>query len=233
VCRLLIWRLAQTRPHGRQAQQIVILPAHDHPQPTRSEQIGQRSRIAIQAIQAGQHLGEGDSEFGRIAGDRVSGPQQFPAVIAVSSVPKSAYPLMRMGLEHDGSSSDDFSAFASQIPWSADLIKATMRSGKLWRVRQRPLPGGLPGPVHIDHQPVLALPIPDASRRGAEWRSRDQIFLKHGSQCLHRRLIQGRQKPAERRAMRETVAIKERHEGTRKRQETCVKGFERGLPESV
>lgn len=42
----LFWRLLQALLDGRQVQQIVLLPAHDHPHPRRSEQIGQRRCIA-------------------------------------------------------------------------------------------------------------------------------------------------------------------------------------------
>src|SRR5258706_1128047 len=104
-----------------------------------------------------------------------------------------------------------------------------MRSGKLWRVRQCPLPCGLPGSVYIDDQPWLSLPIPDAAWRGGEWRSSDQIFLKHSAQRFHGWLIQGRQKTAERRAMGETLTTKQRHESARKRHESRVKGFECGF----
>src|SRR6266566_5050339 len=42
--RLLIWWELQPCAHSRQVQQVVVLPAHDHPRPTRGEQIGMRSR---------------------------------------------------------------------------------------------------------------------------------------------------------------------------------------------
>ena len=102
---LLIWRLLQTRLDSRQFPQIVVFAAHNHPQPTRDEQIGQRSRIAIQSVQAKQHLGEGQRQRCGIARDHFSCPQQFTAIIAISRASEGGQPLMRMCLQHGGASS--------------------------------------------------------------------------------------------------------------------------------
>src|SRR2546430_7228147 len=88
--RLLIWWELQPRAHSRQVQQVVVLPAHDHPRPSRGEQIGKRSRIPIQAVQTSQDMREGKRKRGGIALDRCSGSQQFPPVIAIASVAERA-----------------------------------------------------------------------------------------------------------------------------------------------
>src|SRR5215470_10499575 len=222
---LLIWRKAQPVLHGRQVQQIVCLATYNDPQSTRSEQISQWGGIAIQTVQAHEDVRKWEGERRSIAGDHVSGTQEFRPVIPIAEVSKRAEPLMRMCLEHDGSRSDDFPSSTSQVPWRADPIKPAVSSWKLWRVGQRPLPGSLPGPIDIDDEPMLVLTIPDPAWWGSERRSRDQVFLKDNAERLDCWLVQSGQKTAERRAMWEVIPAKERHEGVRKRQKTCVKSL--------
>ncbi len=125
--RLLIGRASQTRAHGRQVHQVILPPAHHDPGSARGEEIGKRSRIAIQSVQTSQDVGEGKRERGGRVGDHGSGTQQFPPVIAISGVSKRGEPLVRVSLEHRGSRAHDFSTLASQV-----LKAAETKSKRRW-----------------------------------------------------------------------------------------------------
>ena len=88
--RLLIGWLLQTCAHGRQVQEVIVLPAHNNPRSTSGEEIDKRSGIAIQAVQTRQDMGEGKGKRAGIAADRCSGSQQFPPVIAIACVAERA-----------------------------------------------------------------------------------------------------------------------------------------------
>jgi hypothetical protein len=124
--RLLIGWLLQTRTHGRQVQEVIVPPAHNHPGSTSGEQIDKRSGIAIQAVQTSQDVGEGKRKRGGIAADHRSGSQQFPPVITIAGVAERAQPLVRMRLQNCRSRPGDFSSFASQLCGSRDQLKAAM-----------------------------------------------------------------------------------------------------------
>src|SRR5439155_5569667 len=105
MCRLLIGRASQTLLDGRQVQQVILPPVHHDPGSTWGEEIGKRSRIAIQSVQTSQDVGEGKRERGGIVSYHGSGTQQFPPVIAISCVSKRAEPLVRVSLGFGNDSS--------------------------------------------------------------------------------------------------------------------------------
>ena len=135
--RLLIGWLLQTRTHGRQVQQVIVLPAHNNPGSTSGEEIGQRSGIAIQAVQTSQDVGEGKRKRAGIAADHRSGSQQFTPVITIAGVAERAQPLVRMRLQNRRSRAGDFSPFASQDiralrpAQSGDGAQEGLRSGEV------------------------------------------------------------------------------------------------------
>ena len=124
-CLLIGW-LLQTRTHGRQVQEVIVLPAHNHPRSTSGKEIDQRSGIAIQTVQTRQDVAEGKRKRAGIALDRCSGSQQFPPVITSACVAERAQPLVRMRLQDRRSRAGDFSPFASQVAGSCNQLKAAM-----------------------------------------------------------------------------------------------------------
>src|SRR5712692_1263910 len=124
--RLLIGWLPQTHTHGRQVQEVIVLPAHNDPRPTSGKEIGQRSGIAIQSVQTSQDVGERKRKRAGIAADHRSGSPQFPPVIPIAGVAERAQPLVRMRLQNRRSRAGDFSPFASQVCGSRDQLKAAM-----------------------------------------------------------------------------------------------------------
>jgi hypothetical protein len=59
---LLVGWVLQTGVHLGQVQQMIVLAAHNDPRSVLREQIGKRSRIAVQSVQARQDVGEGKSK---------------------------------------------------------------------------------------------------------------------------------------------------------------------------
>src|SRR6266704_722965 len=228
--RLLIGWLLQTRTHGRQVQEVIVLPAHNDPRSTSGEEIGQRSGIAIQAVQTSQDVGEGKRKRAGIAADHRSGSQQFTPVIAIACISETGQPLMGMRLEHGGSRAHDFSPLASQVPGSSDQIKATMRSRKVCCLGKCSLSGSLFCSIDIYHDPMLALPIPYPTWRGGEHRSCNQVFLKERAERFNGPLIKGGQKAGKRCRMRQVRSPKKRHERFGKREESLIKGREGLFP---
>lgn len=92
---------------------------------------------------------------------------------------------MGMRLEYNRTRADDFSSFASLIARCAYLIKTTMRNRQGFGLRQCSLTGRLPGPIHVDHEPLSACSV-------------KQVLLKECAQDFHRRLIKGRKKAGQR-----------------------------------
>ena len=129
---------------------------------------------------------------------------------------------MRMRLEQDCAGADDFSPLTPLIAWRADLVKTTMRRGQDFRLRKRPLPGGGPRSIHIDHRPLLSRPIEQTAREVKRFASKE-IFLKARTQSFHCRLVKGRKKTRKGRTMRQTISPKQGHERLGKWSEPFVK----------
>src|SRR5260221_11125828 len=67
--RLLIGWLLQTHPHGREVQEVIVLPAHNDSRSTSGKEIGQRTAIAIQSFPTSQNVGERKGKRAGIAAD--------------------------------------------------------------------------------------------------------------------------------------------------------------------
>ncbi len=130
---------------------------------------------------------------------------------------------MRMRLEQDRAGADDFSPLAPLIAWRADLVKTTMRRRQNFRLRKRPLPGGLSSSIHIDHQPLLSRPI-EQTARGVKRFASKEILLKARTQSFHCRLVKGRKKTRKGRTMGQTISPKQGHERLGKWSKPFVKG---------
>jgi len=228
--RLLIGWLLQTRTHGRQVQEVIVLPAHNDPRSTSGKEIDQRSGSAIQTVQTRQDVAEGKRKRAGIALDRCSGSQQFPPVIASAGVAERAQPLVRMRLQDRRSRAGDFSPFASQVAGSCDQLKAAMGQRQVCALGKCPKAHCLFCAIDIHHGPLATLPIPHPTSWGSERRSRHQIFLKEYAQCLHRCLLKGREIAGKRRRMRQVCSAKQRHERLGKRKESVIKGLQRAFP---
>src|SRR5216684_5472678 len=180
--RLLIGWLLQTCTHGRQVQEVIVLPAHNDPRSTSAKEIGQRSGIAIQAVQTSQDVGERKRKRAGIAADHRSGSQQFPPVITIASVAERAQPLVRMRLQDRRSRACDFSPFASQVCGSRDQLKAAVGRGKVCGLGKCPLSNCLFCSIDIHYGPMASQAIPHPTRWGSERRACYQIFLKERAQ---------------------------------------------------
>ena len=173
--RLLIGWLLQTRTHGRQVQQVIVLPAHNNAGSASGEEIGKRSGIAIQSVQTSQDVGEGKRKRAGIAADHRSGSQQFTPVITIAGVAERAQPLVRMRLQNRRSRACDFSPFASQVAGRRDQLKAAMGRRKVCGLGKCSLPDCLFGAIDIHHGPMASQAIPHPTRWRSERRSRHQI----------------------------------------------------------
>ena len=94
-----------------------------------------------------------------------------------------------MCLENHRSDTNDFSTLASGVVWRAHLITSAMgkRQGVcLW---QGTLPRGLPGPIHVDHDPLRTRSVRQATERG-KWFAGKHLLVKAGAQGFHRALIE-------------------------------------------
>src|SRR5579884_937870 len=66
---------------------------------------------------------------------------------------------MHMCLKHNRSGADDFSPLASLIAWGTYQIETPMRRRQGVRLRKCALASGLPGPIHVDHEPSPSRPV--------------------------------------------------------------------------
>src|ERR1022692_126525 len=130
-----------------------------------------------------------------------------------------------MSLQNRCSRACDFSALASQVAGCTDQVKAAMRCRKVGSLRKCSLSGCLLCAIDIHHGPLLALSIPHSSRRGSEYRSCHQIFLKECAQRLHGRLIQGCKKAGKGCRMRQLRSPEKCHERVGKRKKSLIKGL--------
>ncbi len=80
---------------GRAAQikPAILLAPSNHPTLAREELL-QRGRVSIQAVDAHDDVGQGKRKRCRIRGDSLQGVSQFFTVITVSRTRKGAHPLM-------------------------------------------------------------------------------------------------------------------------------------------
>lgn len=220
-------RMSKSRFDLWQSQQGIVFAAPDEAK-ARGHDIGQRSGIAIESVEADQDLGERKRKGGRVTGDGLNGAFQFSAIVSIPWSRIGTHPLMPMSLENGGPRTQHFSALAPPIARSRNLLKTTMRLWQGLPLRQRPLTRCLPGSIHIHDHKLLAHTIPQATR-GSERLSRHQILLKERPQRLHRRLIKGRKISSERRAVWQAIWPKERHKCACKRQASLVIRLEGGF----
>ena len=128
-----------------------------------------------------------------------------------------------MGLQDGGAGAHDFSALAPSVSGGTDLIQAPPRGWVLWTGGQGTLASGLSRGVDIDDHQAL----PPSIRQPADLLLREPMLealvLKERSQRLHAGLIHIGEKTAQRRAVRQLLTAKERHEGTGKRRQALEK----------
>src|SRR5947209_2614746 len=134
----------------RKLQEAVVTTSGNHPKAS-SQDIDERSGIAIKAIETKQHRSGRKGKLCGIAGAHLDSPQQFASIIPIAWPTNRAQKLMRMRLEHDRAGAHYFAPFAPLIARRADSLETAMRGGQRLQLRQRTLAGGLSGPVHIDH----------------------------------------------------------------------------------
>jgi hypothetical protein len=84
---------------------------------------------------------------------------------------------MRMRLENYCPDANNFSPLAPLIAWRAYLIKPTMGSGQVFRLRQCPLASRLSSPVHIDDEPLPTAPINQATEGGKRFACKQILSL--------------------------------------------------------
>src|SRR6266567_3111511 len=191
---LLVWWAAQTLLDHLQIQECVVFASRNETQ-TGGQNIGQRSGVAIQAIQTYQDLGSREQERGRVAGDHTRGPLQISSVVTIARATKSSHPLMGVRLKDSRPGSYHFPPLAPEIPRSRDLIKTTTCHGQGLQLGECSLTGHLFGSIHIDNDPMLAQTIPQATW-GGERLARHEICLRIASAVPPRSLDQGLQESA-------------------------------------
>ena len=135
---------------------------------------------------------------------------------------------MSMSLQDGGTRSHNFPPFASGVAGGTQGAQAPLWHRPIRCLWQSALAGCLSRAIHIENEEVVPLPIPQST-----WmllfhqRTSQQIFQNKGSQGLDRSLIKRREKAAECRTGRQTVASKERHERVCPGLHPLVKAFQR------
>ncbi len=231
---LIRWEL-QALLNSRLLDQMIRLASHHHRRSLCSpiwivrQQIRQRSRITIQAIEANDDARERKRERVGIGRNDAARPLEFLAILPIARVAKCAQPLVRVRLQNRRPCSGHFPALASQVSRSTDPVKTAMNRRQVWGGWKRALASCLFGAIHIHEQPLSIQPIPQPSRRSAERRARQQVFQKQRAQRLHTRLIQDRQIPREGRWGGKIGSAKQRHEFAGKRLDALAKRPQRRL----
>src|SRR6266516_4253595 len=139
-------------------QQRVIFTARNHAQPT-AQDIGQRSGIAIQTVEADHDLGKRKGKCQRVPGHSLQSTVQFLPIFPIARSRIRAEPLMGKRLENGGPGSHDFPAFAPGVAGGTNLAHPTMGGGKSWLAWERTLAGSLSSAIHIHDPPLVALPV--------------------------------------------------------------------------
>ena len=98
-----------------------------------------------------------------------------------------------MRLKHNRPCPYDLSPLPSVITRCANLIKSAMGSRQGVCLRQSALAGGSPGPIDINHDPLLTGSVKQATGRKKRLAGQ-QILLKGYSERFHTGLIQCRKK---------------------------------------
>jgi hypothetical protein len=87
--------------------------------------------------------------------------------------------------------------------------------------------GSLPCAIDIEHQPIISLPIPQSPRLLLLLqRSGQQVFQKKRAESLDCGLVERCEKAGKRRAMRQSVPIKQGHERVGERLQALIERFE-------
>src|SRR5512135_1402498 len=107
------------------------------------EEIRQRSRIAIQAIEANDDVGERKRERAGIRRNYGTRLFELLAILPIARVATCAQPLVRVRLQDRRPCSDHFPALASQMSRSTHSVKAAMRRWQIFRRWKRALAGRL------------------------------------------------------------------------------------------
>ena len=173
----LIWGTRKRLFDHLQSQKVVVTTrCAITPRPApRTSISGAASRVV--PIQTQQDRSERKPELGSIAGDHLESSQQLATVIPIAWSTKLAQKLMRMCLKDDRTDTHDFSPLAPLITRRTHLIETTMGDGQRFHLRERALAGGLAGPIHVDHHPLLFRPATQAAR-GSKRGAGQQILLK-------------------------------------------------------
>src|SRR5260370_8794482 len=96
-----------------------------------------------------------------------------------------------------------------------------MGSGQPVSLRQCALTSRLPGPIHIDDDPLRSCSVEQTTGRRERF-ARISILLKARAQSFRSGLIKGGKKTRKRRAMRQAVATKQGHKGVCPRRQSFV-----------
>jgi len=129
---------------------------------------------------------------------------------------------MGMGLQERGAGPHDFPPLAPRVARGTDRLQPPLWRGQIQPLRQSTLACGLPGAVQIEDHPSLPSPVPQTSHPLGGSRASQRVLQEHATQRFHTRLVQGRKKATERRAMRQLAASEQGHERRRKRLQTLV-----------
>src|SRR6266567_3804888 len=194
--------------------------------PAESSQFLDQTSIAVLSIQAHHPLGTRKLLHFEIALYGSNSTLEVPPVVAIACSPKGAQPLMRVRLQHSGAGPDPFTSFASEIARRTHLAQPSVGRRMIWSLRQSPLARGLPRPIDIKDQPLVAVPIPMSTWLLGRHRPGEHIFQQQGAQGIHRGLVKAGEKAGEGRTMREPLASKQRHEGGGKGKQTIQEVFQ-------
>src|SRR6266571_2349501 len=205
--------------------------------PAESSQFLDQTSIAVLSIQAHHPLGTRKLLLFYISLYVSNSTLEIPPVVAIACSPKGAQPLMRVRLQHSGAGPDPFTSFASEIARRTHLAQPSVGRRMIWSLRQSPLARGLPRPIDIKDQPLVAVPIPMSTWLLGRHRPGEHIFQQQGAQGIHRGLVKAGEKAGEGRTMREPLASKQRHEGGGKGKQTIQEVFQgafatKGLPKT-
>src|SRR5712691_5383592 len=217
----------QPRLHERVIEHGVIFAAHHKRIASKGSDNNTRPILPIQSQESALW---GELVRHQVASNGGHCLAQLLAVLSIAPIAPTAEPLGTVSLRDDRAGTHHFSSLASRVPSSTQFLQPTRSGRQVGELWQGPLAGCFSGAIDVKDEPAPPTAIHQSPglpllRKGP----RHQVVEKEAPQGLYGLLCERRQKARKRRACRQTVAPKERHEGRGKGLHPLVEGLQGAL----
>jgi len=157
-------RQSQSRLDLWPGEQTILFASQNPGQPQTCEPFD-NDPIAIQSIQSHQAMIAGYPLRGKNGNDALGCTQQLCTIVSIACPGEGSHPLMGLGLQDRRTAPAQFAAFAPQIPFRTDRVKAALGRWQVRGVGKGTLSNGLSGGIHIKNDPAGSQPIPQPCLR--------------------------------------------------------------------